>query len=311
MIGWLGEGFKVPLLSILLAVIGGTAVLTPLVFVGVESLAGEGRFPFSRVFDRVFLLCFIIGLVQARRTLAPFFTISKLRRCYRWSPVVDVVAGIVISVVPSLLVLNVLELQGVLLPRHRPAGYFLQKAFWVVPGAIFIAVVEEVIFRVWLLDYLRERVPIVAAIILSSLIFGIIHLTAPAGDFVVKGYQPLAGLYYLGAIGGQAVSAGFFAVVSGLVVIGVILAVARWWGNSLFLAFGLHGGWILVAKLTTFSMLVAPELYVREVLFERYFLLMQPPVYVGFGITACVVGVLAWSSVAPRIGTEEVVGASA
>lgn len=113
-------------------------------------------------------------------------------------------------------------------------------------GVLMQGIPEELIWRGWLMNCLRERPLFI--LILSATIFGLLH-------FVSRGGQQSTGEFLL-----YMVHAGFFALLGGALALRL---------RSLWAAFGVHSGLHLTNTLLSFTPLrsEAPLLWAIEILF--------------------------------------------
>jgi membrane protease YdiL (CAAX protease family) len=137
-------------------------------------------------------------------------------------------------------------------------GRVLTKA--VVP-ALGAAWIEEWLFRGLLLGlWLRLVRPSVASAG-SALMFSLLHfLQPPAGVVFADPSNPWAGFRLLGAMLGHLGDPRFFITdFATLVVVGLILAWSRLRTGALWMAVGLHAGWIFGFKLCGLLCDVVPD----------------------------------------------------
>jgi uncharacterized protein len=112
---------------------------------------------------------------------------------------------------------NLLSPNGLDAPRSGPGPWVVLLA--VLPLALFVGWIEELVFRGVLVNGLGQAMPVLAMAIAVSLIFAVSHLLWDGPD----GSPQLPGLALMGAV----------------------LLLARWAaGGSLGLAWGLHAGWV-------------------------------------------------------------------
>jgi membrane protease YdiL (CAAX protease family) len=129
--------------------------------------------------------------------------------------------------------------------------------------AVFVSVIEEILFRGVLLGLFMRAMRPSSAIISVSLLFAFVHfLQPPLGVVVPDPESPTAGLWLIWQIIGR--FARPLELISGfatLTAIGLVLGHARWRTASLWLPVGLHTGWIfgvVVFKAITWAAPGAP-----------------------------------------------------
>jgi len=136
------------------------------------------------------------------------------------SCLISILVGLAIGVAGIGLLVGLEYLLGWVDWRSRP---WTEVATVVLPTlllALLVSVVEELVFRGFLVNQLRQDYPLWLTAIGSSLIFSLLHL-------VWDGREALPQL-------------------PGLCLMGLVLVLARWIDvGSLGLAIGLHAGWIL------------------------------------------------------------------
>lgn len=119
-----------------------------------------------------------------------------------------------------------------------------------LPPAILAPLVEECLFRGFLLGlWLRYAKPLTAAIG-NSLLFAFMHfLQPPDGTQIADPHSALAGFDLLGKIALHFTNPAFFVTeFATLFCIGMILAWARLRTSCLWFAMGLHAGWVAAFK---------------------------------------------------------------
>ena len=205
-------------------------------------LPGLARFDFETYFHRALLIAALVlfwPLLRALRVSS--WRDLGLRKNPR--PAADLGIGFAIAAIPLLCC------GAVIIALHL---YSLRDAFlWhkmpiVFVAASFVPVLEELLFRGFILGVLLRSFSRLGALLLSSALFSIIHfLKAPEqttpNDAVrwFSGFDSIA--HSFGQFGDpMLLAAGFLT----LLVIGCILADARLQTASLWLPIGLHAGWI-------------------------------------------------------------------
>ena len=155
----------------------------------------------------------------------------------------DVAIGFVIAAVPLLCCGAVLIALHVYSLRH---AFLWHKMPEVLFAASVVPILEELLFRGFFLGVLLRSFSRVSALLLTSALFAVVHflkapeLTTP-NDTVswASGFVSIANSFWQFR-DPLLVAAGFLT----LFVIGCILADARLQTRSLWLAIGLHSGWI-------------------------------------------------------------------
>ncbi|MBA3544115.1 MAG: CPBP family intramembrane metalloprotease [Chthoniobacterales bacterium] len=236
------------LLLYLAGVIVLGALAAPLLFWGgqllishriVPSLAG---FDFESYFHRALLLAAVLLLwplfravrVRSWRDLA----LEKNPRA-----MADGVAGFLIAAVPLLCCGAVLIGVHIYSLRH---SFLWHKMPTVLFAASFVPILEELLFRGFILGVLLRSFSRWIALVLTSALFSIVHfLKAPDATTPNESIEWFSGFVSIAHSFWQfadpvLLAAGFLT----LFVIGCILADARLRTRSLWLPIGLHAGWI-------------------------------------------------------------------
>ena len=225
------------------------ALLAPPLFWGGQILVAHrilptlARFDFESYFDRAVL-------VTALALLWPLFRALRVRSWHdlelEKNPrrVADLGAGFVIAAVPLLCCGAVL----VLLPYYTLRHPFLWGKMPAVLGAVLVVpLLEELLFRGFILGVLLRSYSRGAALLITSALFSIVHfLKSPAASLPNDSINWLSGFVALGhsfwQFGNPLLFLGGFFT---LFAVGCILADARLLTRSLALPIGLHAGWIL------------------------------------------------------------------
>jgi len=225
----------------------GAVVAPPLFWLG-QSLIAHGilpslaRFDFESYFHRALLIAALILLWPLLRTLR----IGSWRGlALEKNPLAgeDLAIGFAIAAIPLLCCGAVIIALHVYSLRH---GFLWQKMPTVLVAASIVPVLEELLFRGFILGVLLRSFSRLGALLLTSGLFSIVHfLKAPdqttPNDAVrwFSGFDSIA--HSFGQFGDpMLLAAGFLT----LFVLGCILADARLQTSSLWLPIGLHAGWI-------------------------------------------------------------------
>ncbi|MFC5051143.1 CPBP family intramembrane glutamic endopeptidase [Rubritalea spongiae] len=162
----------------------------------------------------------------------------------------DLAAGLLFSAgFLTLLVVTIYLLGWTEMESDFSLGKAIQKA--IVP-AIIVSLLEEWLFRGVLYDVLMRKLNATQTIIGLSLFFAAVHFLAPPkGVTVADPRHFLAGFEMLALIGQKFLNAAsFFGVFLTLFVVGATLAYTRLKTGKLWLAIGLHTGWVFSLKFT-------------------------------------------------------------
>ena len=126
-------------------------------------------------------------------------------------------------------------------------------------SGLFVALLEETLFRGALFGGLRKGMAWPAALVVSSVIFALLH-------FLDRRPEPppqigwASGLALLPRMVREIDDGRMFAAALGsLIVVGLFLALAYQRTGNLFFPLGLHAGWVFWMKLTGFITVAKPE----------------------------------------------------
>ncbi|MEO1856406.1 MAG: CPBP family intramembrane glutamic endopeptidase [Rubritalea sp.] len=222
----------------------------------VEWLANKcDRAQFSRYFNRGLMACALLGLyplIKSLQAKGEKPTKSTLKQRIKpgeqgWR---DMAIGILFSAGFLTLLVGLLYSIGWV---ETSDEFKFAKAFQkaIIP-AIIVAFLEEWLFRGLLYDVLMRKLNAVQTIVGLSLFFAAVHfLSPPKGIAVASPRDALAGFEMLGLIGQKFLAASsFFGVFVTLFVVGATLAFTRYKTGKLWLAIGLHAGWVFSLKFT-------------------------------------------------------------
>lgn len=239
----------------LLACLGGIVLLgcvisPPLYWIG-SWLAEIGvlpiveGFPFHRYFSRSIQIATVLMLWPTFRWIG----IRRLeplgiRPNVRWKS--DLALGFAVAAVPAILMSAGLVWGGVyrILPDWPAAGFVR-----IAGTAAAVSVIEEFLFRAVLLGLCLMAMRAAPAILLSSLVFAAVHFLRPLKKASQEPVTWLSGfeqipLAFTSAPPWPLLGWGF----ATLLLAGLLLAAATVSTRSLFLAIGVHAGWIFTQQ---------------------------------------------------------------
>jgi membrane protease YdiL (CAAX protease family) len=233
----------------------------------IESLAGScRRAKLDRYFDRsllasaLLLLPLLMRRIRRIRSSGPTEDGFRLRAVGWRGASMQIAVGVVCAAGLLWVLCLALVWTGALDWKESfpGIGRVVKKA--VIP-ALGAAWIEEWLFRGLLLGlWLRFARPSVACVG-SALMFSLLHFLQPPADVVFADpSDPWAGFRLLGAMLGHLGDPRFFITdFATLVVVGIILAWSRLRTGALWMAVGLHAGWIFGFKLCGLLCAVVPE----------------------------------------------------
>ncbi|TMA45955.1 MAG: CPBP family intramembrane metalloprotease [Deltaproteobacteria bacterium] len=228
------------LLGLVIGILVLTAVASPWVAWGLARVAG-GEFSFPRVYDRVFEVLLVVGVAAAWRRL-DLGTASEIGfRRQGWGRAFG--RGIGAGLLGLAAGFAACALAGALVPalRFSPAKT-VWKGLLGLGAAGAIGVSEEVLFRGVLLRRLRHDAGDVLAVAVTTAVYAALHAVRTRGG---------SGPVHLGS--GVTQTLGIFAPLAagavlpqlaGLVLLGLLLALARLRSGALWLSIGIHTGFV-------------------------------------------------------------------
>ena len=237
------------LAAYLIVIVGGGALLAPILFWSAQALAAHGVFPFLAKydFDTFFHRAILIAAVLL---LWPLLRVSNVRGLAdlglasnpRWAR--DVGAGVLLSLIPLLFCGALLIALNIYSFRHVFVWPRLGKVFL---AAASVPLIEETFFRGIVLGILIRTGRNLLSVVAVSAFFAGVHFLKgsewePAIVTWTSGFQSI-GDAFAGFDDPMMVLAAF----ATLFVIGCVLADARVLTRSLWLPIGLHAGWIFAS----------------------------------------------------------------
>ena len=234
------------------------ALLAPLVKIGVDAWRASGPavdagYDFGRAFRRLLQLCVLAAVLAGRRWLAPAGAIRIRGLLPTEAPWRRLAAGLALGCASfAVLIAGHLAAGGLAAAPQPFAAWPPALGFALLTGLV-VALIEETIFRGWLLEGLRAASSAVPAVLLSSLLYSLAHFVT-AVVRVRPGWDPLIGFRALGLHLAQPARWEIALPCLALAAIGVVLACAYLWSGSLPFAIGLHAGWVAILKMTPLAL---------------------------------------------------------
>jgi len=243
------------LIFFLLAVLALTCAISPWLAVGADwastgwpNILAE-RIPFSRIFNRAFMISGIVLFIFCRRQ----FNGAHLKQLFAdgfgcgWR---DLLTGLGLAIGSMVVLAALMTFNGVFTPFFRVS---LAPALGTIAGAalagIFAGGLEETFFRGLLFKGVHDAGHPARAFLGVNLFFSALHFVRPGHSYFLDGIEPLAGVRHL--LTTFAPFADPLAILPGLLglwLIGIVLSYALLRTGRLYLAIGLHAGWIVGLK---------------------------------------------------------------
>jgi len=241
----LPRSFTARFAFVLIVGIVAAVILAPIAAVAVA--AAGWRFPFPRIFDRTVMATLLIAILYSARDLKLVSLMARgflhlPRRSIRYAIRGFVVALCAIAILFAL----AFGAGGGRFADQDVVGLMVKYLL----AAIAIAFIEEAFFRAFLLGGMRDDFGERIALIASAAIYALAHLVRSPARFYVTGYRPAAGLVTLAhSVDQFANPAVAIATLIGLFLLGLVLGEAYILTGSVYFSIGLHGGFVLGAKL--------------------------------------------------------------
>jgi uncharacterized protein len=208
----------------------------------------EYRYPFSRIFDRFFMISGIILFFVCQRFLQ-LGSLKEVGLLPRTQAVKDVSMGAGLAIASMIALTLLMSLTDAFTPFFRlSATETLARCGKALMAAVTVGFLEEIFFRGIIFKGLLQDTRPVSAYLLANLFFSAIHFVQPADDAFLSGIEPTAGFRHLiqsfRPFLNPELLPGFF----GLFIIGAVLCYAFQRTGTLYLSMGLHAGWIFSLK---------------------------------------------------------------
>ncbi|RIL04663.1 MAG: hypothetical protein DCC75_12405 [Proteobacteria bacterium] len=219
------------MLKALFLLIAGSVVLacflTPPVFEAIIYLFDKSPWPYSRVFDRVVMVCACVILWIERRAfklkeLAPYFTgLSK------WTGARHLALGLLLSLGCVAMLLPLVVRDGELYWIDRPDGFYTKRVPEVIIGAVLLSVIEEMLFRAIIFVQTARKVGVWLGAVFSSVFYAVVHFLSPVKTWQYTGFSVGVGFDYLAKVLERLIMPGTLPGVFGLFMIGMVLCFDR------------------------------------------------------------------------------------
>ena len=243
------------LLGLVAVVLGMTALASPWVAWGAARVVGH-PFAFARVYDRVFEVLLAGGLVLdwGRLDLGGLTDIGFRRRAW----VRDLIRGLVVGLAGLAAGIAVAAFFGGILPALRfPPGKTLRKALLGAAAAAAIGVGEEAFFRGVLLRRIRCDARDPLAVAATALVYAAVHVIRTRS--YAGPVHLWSGMQQTIALLAPLASGSVPPQMIGLLLLGVLLALARLRSGALWLPIGLHAAFVAAFRVGRLFFEIRPK----------------------------------------------------
>lgn len=243
------------LLIFVLLVLALTALVSPWaatawdLMSGADSVARQDRIPFSRIFNRFFMVSGVL-LFFAYRPLLKIESPSQLGLAPRTRAVHDISIGLSFALGSMLALGFIMSLAGVYQPFFRLSlSASVEQCVQALLTAFSVGFLEEIFFRGIIFRGLLEDWKPLPAFLVANLFYSALHFVKPGEEYFLSGIDPWAGVRHLFSTFAPFLEPAEIAPgMIGLLLIGIVLSYAFLRTGTLYLSIGLHAGWIISIK---------------------------------------------------------------
>jgi len=233
------------LVVLIVVLLVATAVLSPWVAWALEAVVGR-PFTFSRVWNRVFEVLLVVGLLLAWRRLDLGGPSAIGFRRAGWAR--DLGRGLAAGVAGLSVGLALCWAGGALRPQLRfDPGKTVQKALLGAGAAIAVGVGEEALFRGVLLRRLSLDMGRAAGVAVTTGIYAAVHAIGKSEKIARPTHT--AGFERLRTLFGPLARPRALRMLVGLALFGLLLTWARLRSGGLWLPIGIHAGWVAMFRI--------------------------------------------------------------
>jgi membrane protease YdiL (CAAX protease family) len=243
------------LLIFLLIALALTCALSPWLALGADWLSGHWpafvseRVPFSRIFNRAFMISAIILFIAGRRLLIPD-QLKEILAVRSSVAAKNLQLGAALALGSMVFLIVTMTVADVYTPFFRLSlADSLSRFASALASGVFVGFLEEIFFRGMLFLSLCNQGRPLRAYVLANLFYSLLHFVKPGASYFLDHLDPTAGFRHLLTtfepfLEPIPLLPGIF----GLFLIGVVLSYALARTGNLYLSIGLHGGWVIGLK---------------------------------------------------------------
>jgi uncharacterized protein len=243
------------LMIFLIVALAITCIISPWMALGADWFAAtwpnllSERVPFSKVFNRAFMIAGMVTFIAYRRRLMPT-ELNQLLAPGTGIALRHFLLGWGLALISMVLLATAMVASDVFEPYFRLSlGASISRIASALAAGITVGFFEELFFRGILFLGLRENGNALRAYVLANLFYSALHFVKPGDDYFIDGLDLWAGFRHL-----LTTFAPFlepFSLAPGLIglfLTGVVLSYALARTGNLYLSIGLHAGWIFSLK---------------------------------------------------------------
>ncbi len=210
----------------------------------------NGVYDFGKVMRRILMLVALIVFLVFRKSLR-FGTLVSSSMKIRPGFFRQFLFGFLLAGLPLLVYYGLGLLTGawIILIDYDSAGVTILYIIKYALIGCLISIIEEILFRGFVLQFFLESMSLPAAVCACSLIYSMLHFFK-ADVFVSTGFQPFVGFVTIAQFF-KPIFFEFFKnlpAIIGLFLVGVVLSYAFIKTKSLYLSIGLHTGMVFMMK---------------------------------------------------------------
>jgi len=209
----------------------------------------QDRIPFSRIFNRFFMISGIL-LFFVCRSLLKIESPAQLGLLPKKQAVRDVVNGLLLALGSMFTLGWIMSLAKVYQPFFRlSVSDSVEQCVKAVLAGFTVGFLEEIFFRGIIFRGLLEDWKPLPAFVAANLFYSALHFVKPGEEYFLTGIDPWAGFRHLFSTFAPFLEPAEIAPgLIGLLLIGIVLSYAFVRSGTLYLSIGLHAGWVIAIK---------------------------------------------------------------
>jgi membrane protease YdiL (CAAX protease family) len=207
------------------------------------------RYPFSRIFNRTYMIAAIILFVAFRRFLR-IGALSQLGLPPLRDGARDLITGWLLAIVSMVALGIAMSGADVFTPYFRLSlSQSLSRCAGALATGLTVGFLEEIFFRGIFLKGLMDDLKPAAAFVFANLFYAAVHFVKPGEPYTMDVFDPWLGFRHLASTFAPFFEPSEFGPgLIGLFLIGLALSYAFLRTGSLYLSIGMHAGWIFSIK---------------------------------------------------------------